>query len=140
MPPKRVKETQKGPGQPDVDPAAYGDRAEELGAIGDLRDLPREVREQALRVGVDAAEGCREGSFFQIDHSVLLAEAYRSGLEVLDIREAFDRYDGLPDLWWKALSPDADRYTAMPTSRFHPTWRLGSAANLLTRAGGCRTR
>ena len=27
-----------------------------------------------------------------------------------------------------------------PTSRFHPRCRLGTAANLLTRVGGCRTR
>jgi hypothetical protein len=32
------------------------------------------------------------------------------------------------------------RNTTIPTSRFHPTWRLGTAAYLFTRAGGCSTR
>ena len=28
----------------------------------------------------------------------------------------------------------------MPTSRFHPKWRLGTAAYRLMRPGGCRVR
>lgn len=31
-------------------------------------------------------------------------------------------------------------YQTTPTSRFQPKWRLGTAANLLTRAGGWSTR
>jgi hypothetical protein len=30
--------------------------------------------------------------------------------------------------------------SAIPTRRFQPTWRLGTAAYLFTRFGGCSTR
>lgn len=102
----------KAPFGPDIDLDAYGSAAGEEREIADLGELPPEVREQALRVGVDAEEGCREGSFFQLDHSVVFSRARRSGLEVMDIRAALENYGGLLDLWWKALSPDADKYTA----------------------------
>jgi Fe-S cluster assembly scaffold protein SufB len=97
---------------PDLDLDAYAADAPEQERVAGLAELPAGVREQSLRVGVDAAETCREGSFFQIDHSVIFSAAHRSGIEIMDIRAALERYDGLPQYWWKALSPDADKYTA----------------------------
>ena len=39
------------------------------------------------------------------------------------------------------LAPDRPAcHHAMPASRFQPTWRLGIAAYLFTRPGGCSTR
>jgi len=120
MPPNEMKEkSAKAKGKPapfgttpDIDPAAYTAEATEQETVANLRDLPAEVRERALRVGVDTEESCREGSFFQIDHSVLFSAAYRSGLEIMDIGAALERFGGLPEYWWKAVRPDADKYTA----------------------------
>jgi hypothetical protein len=118
MPSSELKKKAEGaagkraPYGPDLDLAAYTGKTEEMGKMADLRDLPAEIRAQALRVGVDTTESCREGSFFQVDHSVLFSAAYRRGLEIMDIGAALERYDGLPQNWWKALAPDADKYTA----------------------------
>jgi Fe-S cluster assembly scaffold protein SufB len=104
---------------PDIDLGAYSDRAVGHGKVAGLRELPAEVREQALSVGVDIAEGCRRGSFFQMDHSVVFSAAYQNGLEVMDIGAALARYDWLREYWWKALTADADKYTAQAELKPH---------------------
>ncbi|HEY6006750.1 MAG TPA: SufD family Fe-S cluster assembly protein, partial [Geobacteraceae bacterium] len=97
---------------PDIDLAAFPVKAAAHGKLAALAELPAEVRERALSVGVDAGEACRKGSFFQMDHSVVFAAAYQSGLEVMDIGAALKKYDWLREYWWRALAVDADKYTA----------------------------
>ncbi len=97
---------------PDIDLNAYSVEVKEHGKIQRLKDLSGEVKEKALSVGVDAEEACRSGSFFQMDHSVILSSAYKSGLEVMSSTEALKKYDWLLDYWWKAVNVDADKYTA----------------------------
>jgi uncharacterized protein len=97
---------------PDIDLGAYSDRTMEHGEVAGLRELPAELRERALSVGVDTAEGCRGGSFFQMDHSVVFSTAYQNGLEVMDIKTALKKYDWLKEYWWKLLAADTDKYTA----------------------------
>ena len=97
---------------PDIDFAAYPAEAAEHGEVARLTELPEEVRERALSVGVDTGEECRRGSFFQLDHSVVFAAAYQNGLEVMDIAAALEKYDWLKEYWWNALAVDADKYTA----------------------------
>jgi Fe-S cluster assembly scaffold protein SufB len=97
---------------PDVDPGAYSAAAPDHGRVGALRELPPETRERAREVGMEADETCRAGSFFQMDHSVILSSTSRSGLEVMDINEARQRYGWLSGYWWRAVAVDADKYTA----------------------------
>ncbi len=96
----------------DIDLNVYSVEVKEHGKIQRLKDLSGEVKEKAISVGVDAEEACRSGSFFQMDHSVILSSAYKSGLEVMSSTEALMKYDWLPDYWWKAVNVDADKYTA----------------------------
>jgi Fe-S cluster assembly scaffold protein SufB len=97
---------------PDIDLSAYSYRAKKHGKINKMGDLPGEARERSAGVGIDAGEACRSGSFFQMDHSVILASSYRSGLEVMDIDEALERYGRLPEYWWNAAKVGSDKYTA----------------------------
>ncbi|MDO8725982.1 MAG: SufD family Fe-S cluster assembly protein [Candidatus Methanoperedens sp.] len=113
-PREMAKKAEKKPSAigPDIDLNAYSVEAKEHGKIQRLKDLSGEVKEKAIHVGVDAEEACRSGSFFQMDHSVILSSAYKSGLEVMSSTEALKKYDWLPDYWWKAVNVDADKYTA----------------------------
>ncbi len=111
-----VKPAQYGP---DIDLDAYSGRVAEHGPVGALRELPADVRERALSVGVDSAEECRRGSFFQMDHSVVFSASSQSGLEVMDIRAALEKYDWLKERWWKALAADTDKYTAQAELKPH---------------------
>lgn len=104
---------------PDIDLGAYSARAKAHGQLAGLNELPVEVQGKALAVGVDSEEGCRRGSFFQMDHSVVFSAAYQKGLEVMDIDEALEKYDWLKDYWWRALAADTDKYTAQAELKPH---------------------
>ena len=97
---------------PDIDLTVYSDAAEEHGEIQRLQGLSTEVRERSATVGMDAEEACRAGSFFQMDHSVILSAAFQSGLEVMSTTEALSKYGWLKDYWWKAVQVETDKYTA----------------------------
>jgi uncharacterized protein len=104
---------------PDVDLAAYAMETAEHDQVEKLKELPDEMQERALSVGVDAEEKCRRGSFFQVDHSVIFAAAYDQGLEVMDIKSALEKYEWLSEYWWKAVAVDADKFTARAESMPH---------------------
>lgn len=111
---ERAKKAEKKPSDlgPDIDLNAFSAEAKEHGKVQELKELSDEVKEKAISVGIDSEEACRSGSFFQMDHSVLLSSAYQSGIEVMSSTDALKKYDWLSDYWWKAVNVDADKYTA----------------------------
>lgn len=113
---------------PDIDLADYSVQAEEHGELQRLTGLTDEVKERAVSVGIDAEETCRSGSFFQMDHSVILSSAYQSGLEVMSTTEALKKYEWLKDYWWKAVEVDADKYTAQAELKQHHGYFLRALA------------
>ena len=90
---EKAKNAEKKPAAigPDIDLAEYSVQADEHGEIQRLTGLTDEVKERAVSVGIDAGEACRSGSFFQMDHSVILSSAYQSGLEVMSTTEALKK-------------------------------------------------
>ncbi|HUI67244.1 MAG TPA: SufD family Fe-S cluster assembly protein [Nitrospirota bacterium] len=118
---EKAKHSEKKPGAigPDIDLAAYSVQAEKHDEIQRLTGLTDEVKERAVSVGIDADDACRAGSFFQMDHSVILSSAYQSGLEVMSTTEALKKYEWLKDYWWKAVEVDADKYTAQAELNQH---------------------
>ncbi len=103
----------------DVDLRAYSDRAEKHHKIKKLTELSDDMKEKSISVGIDAGEECRAGSFYQIDHSVILSTSFQSGLELMSITEALKKYDWLAEYWWNAISVDADKYTAQAELKQH---------------------
>ncbi len=118
---EKAKNAEKKPSAigPDIDLTAYSLEAEEHGEVQRLTGLPGEIKERAVSVGIDAEETCRSGSFFQMDHSVVLSSAYQNGLEVMSTTEALNKYEWLGDYWWKAIEVDADKYTAQAELQGH---------------------
>src|SRR3989337_4210787 len=100
---KMAKKAEKKPSAigPDVDLSAYSAEVKEHGKIQRLKELSVEVKEKAISVGVDLEEVCRSGSFFQMDHSVILSSACQNGLEVMSSTEALKKYAGLSATWGK---------------------------------------
>jgi hypothetical protein len=75
-----------------------------------------DVRTKSLEVGVDVAETKgKGGTYFQIDHSVLMSQLASKikGLELMSTDIALDRYEWLRDYYWKAISVEQDKYTAI---------------------------
>ncbi len=96
------------------------------------------MKDRAITVGIDAEEACRSGSFFQMDHSVILAAAHQSGLEVMSTTEALEKYDWLKDYWWKAVEVDADKYTAQAELQQHQGYFLRALPGATRRSFPCR--
>jgi Fe-S cluster assembly scaffold protein SufB len=118
---EKAKNAKKKPAAigPDIDLNEYSLQVDDHGEIQKLTELTDEVSERAITVGIDAEETCRSGSFFQMDHSVILAATNQSGLEVMSTTEALKKYEWLKDYWWKAVEVDADKYTAQAELQQH---------------------
>ncbi|MGC8971201.1 MAG: SufB/SufD family protein [bacterium] len=94
---------------------------EEKEVIDELSKLPPEVQNIAASSGIDITEKDRAGSFVQLDHSVIyqkIQSAYKGQLEIMDIRDALEKYPELEEYWWKAVRVDQDKYTAY--AELHP--------------------
>jgi Fe-S cluster assembly scaffold protein SufB len=73
-----------------------------------------DVRKKSLEVGVDVSQ-IKSGTYFQLDHSVLLSQLASNikGLELMPTDVALEKYEWLRDYYWKAVSVEQDKYTAM---------------------------
>ncbi|MBN2232545.1 MAG: SufD family Fe-S cluster assembly protein [Deltaproteobacteria bacterium] len=58
------------------------------------------------------SEDDRAASFLQVNHHISHCNPGREGVEVMSTRAALERFAGLPEYWWRAVSVDADKYTA----------------------------
>lgn len=97
---------------PDIDLAKYSLEPEKHPGVSDLTELSEEYKKRANESGISLEEEERSGSFFQLDHSVICARTAQEGLEVMSSSEALKKYGWMKDRWWKAVSVDADKYTA----------------------------
>ncbi len=80
-------------------------------AMENLEHLPKEDKERLILAGIDVHDHRVSGSFMHLNHSGVHCQSTHKGLEILDIRQALKQYDGLPQYFWKLLSPDKDAYT-----------------------------
>jgi len=94
------------------------------------RGIDEDVKKKGLEVGVDV-EGKKGGTYFQVDHSVLLSQiASRiKGVEMMTTDEALNKYDWLKGYYWKALSVSQDKYTAIAELRQTKGYFIRSAPN-----------
>jgi Fe-S cluster assembly scaffold protein SufB len=79
-----------------------------------LRDLPEKVAKDAAKVGIEKSESKRSASFFHIDEAAAFSkvmEGYKDKVELLDIKEALKKYDGLKEYYWKLIDKNKDEYT-----------------------------
>jgi len=113
---KRAKDAKDKPATlgPDVDILQFKQEAKEVPSIGSPTQLPTDVVEKIRTVGINPDEDKRSGTFFQHDHSVILACQKKGieGIEILSTPEALNQYDWLKEYYWKAVSVDMDKYTA----------------------------
>ncbi|MEM1726137.1 MAG: SufD family Fe-S cluster assembly protein, partial [Candidatus Bathyarchaeia archaeon] len=78
-----------------------------------LKRVPRHVLMEAYGVGV-AREEERAGTFFHVDQSTLYSsvnELFKGKIELMDIREALQRYEWLSDYMWNAIQKSSDFFT-----------------------------
>lgn len=99
----------------DIDISRFKKEASDVSQVDSVDKLAHDIAENAKSVGINPDEDNRSGTFFQLDHSVVLAcqKSGIEGVEVLSTTQAINRYDWLKDYYWKAATVDADKYTSM---------------------------
>lgn len=88
-------------------------------SVGDLRELSDSDRERLLYAGIDVSEQGRSGSFAHMNHGGVRCRSFQDGLELMDIKEALCRYDGLPQYYWKLLDKDKDEISRSAAQNLH---------------------
>ncbi len=76
------------------------------------RQFAPEERQHLLRAGIELTDQEHAGTFLQADARIMHCTANRPGLEVLPITEALKQHDWVPELLWRLVAVDADKYTA----------------------------
>lgn len=88
-------------------------------SLEDLRTMSEEDKQQLLMAGVDVSEKERSGTYLHMDHSNVQCSTCKEGVEVLDIKQALEQYDGLPEYYWQLVNPDKDKYTREVADNLH---------------------
>ena len=97
----------------DIDLKKYSGEGEKHAYEKDPSALPRDTKEIMLGAGVILDQpDQRSGTFLQMDNTPIHYSVQQEGIEVMATSQAIDKYDWLTDYVWKAVSPDADKYTA----------------------------
>ena len=112
---------------PQVDLSAYNFNQAESPALSDLRQLDPEDRAELLMAGVDVEEEQRSGTFLQIDHSNVHCSSRHQGVEVLSIKNALEKYNGLPEYYWQAMDKDKDEFTRAAAEKLHGGYFIRTA-------------
>ncbi|HTY81358.1 MAG TPA: SufD family Fe-S cluster assembly protein [Dehalococcoidales bacterium] len=97
----------------DIDLKKYTSEEEEYAYRKNPSELPSAVKERVLTAGVMLEDmSQRSGTYFQMDNIPVHHSTAQEGLEVMPVSMALEKYDWMPDYWWKAVAVDQDKYTA----------------------------
>lgn len=98
--------------------------------IEDLRTLEARDKDRLLMSGVDVEGVGRSGSFLHMDHTTVHCRTNHPGVEILDIKDALKKYDGLPEHYWKLVDPNKDEFTRAAADRLHGGYFIKAAAGV----------
>lgn len=117
---KNKKNAGQGENTEDVDLSRFDFQGGSGGVtLEDLRSMSEGDKQQLLMAGVDVSEKDRSGTYLHMDHSNVECSTCREGVEVLDIKQALQQYDGLPEYYWQLVNPDKDKYTREVADNLH---------------------
>lgn len=102
-----------------VDLSRFTFKGLERPVIEDLRTLSAADKEQLIMSGVDVDEQERSASFLHMDHSNVHCHTNDPDVEVMDIKKALAKYDGLPEHFWKLIDRDRDEFTRAAADNLH---------------------
>ena len=102
-----------------IDLKAFRFEGSVLGEIPDLRQLDPADKAEMLMSGVDVEERDRAGTYIQVDHGRVHCQSRQPGVEILDIKDALAKYDGLPGHFWTQVDPDKDEFTKAAATNLH---------------------
>lgn len=80
---------------------------------GSLKSIPHKILEEAYKAGA-AGEEERAGTFFHIDQSTVYAsvnQLFKGKIELMDVKDALQKYKWLSDYMWNAVPKEKDEST-----------------------------
>jgi len=104
---------------PFLDLSRYAFSGADAAPVENLRALSAEDRGRLMSAGIDVDDAASSGAFMHLNHSGVHCQSRQDGLEILHIRDALARYDGLPQYYWKLLDPDQDEFTRAARATLH---------------------
>ncbi len=119
--------TAPGKEREDVDISGFQKEGGEPVTLQDLRQLSERDRQELLMAGVDVSEKERSGTYLHMDHFNVHCSTCTEGVEVLDIKQALQQYDGLPEYYWQLVNPDKDKYTREVADNLHGGYFIRTA-------------
>ncbi len=90
-------------------------------------------RETLVKSGFDVDDHGRAASFLQVNHEIGHCSRQVEGVDVMPMRQALEKYDGLPAYWWQAVKVDADKYTAKAALDFDNGYFIRASAGTKTK-------
>lgn len=115
---------------PDIDLDSFSSKASPHEYDSELSRFSEVEKKHIEGVGILASRDERAGSFVLKDHSLVHCSVDQEGVELLSMRDALKKYNGLPDYWWKAVEADADKFTAQAAVAFHDGYFIRSKAGI----------
>ena len=88
-------------------------------AIGDLTELSQEDQDQLLMAGIVSDLGIRSASYLQMDQSTVHCKSTNDDVEIMDIKDALEKYDGLKEYFWTLVDKDKDEFTQAAHDNLH---------------------
>ena len=89
------------------------------GEIADLNTLSEADKHQLLMAGVDVSSSAVSGTYMHLDHGAVHCKTRQEGVEILDIKTAMAKYDGLTDYMWTLIDKDKDEFTRAAFDTLH---------------------
>jgi Fe-S cluster assembly scaffold protein SufB len=87
----------------------------------DLKSLPHQILQEALRAGLDLTEENRSGTLLHVDQSTLYSKAnelLKGKIELIDTKIALKKYPWLDDYRWKLVDRNKDEFTKKVSGDF----------------------
>lgn len=81
-----------------------------------LANLPNDVAERSIQVGIKPNEDDRSGTYFQIDDVPVfhgIKRAFENKVEMTSVRQALQRHEWLKDYFWRLVDSGADEFTEL---------------------------
>jgi hypothetical protein len=80
----------------------------------ELASISHKILEEAYKVGIDPSEKNRSGTLLHVDQTTIYSkvnELFKDKIEILDTKEALQKYPWLNDYRWRLVDKDGDEFT-----------------------------
>ena len=113
-----------------IDLSRYSFDGGQAEPIEDLSSLDPKDKERLLYAGIDVNQKNVSGTFMHLNHSGVHCQSRQEGLEIMDIKAALKKYNGLPGQFWELVDRDQDEYTRAADENLHGGYFIRAKAGV----------